>query len=378
MKILYIANARIPTEKAHGLTIAKSCEAFAQSDAEVTLVVPRRATHIAGDVFSAYDVKPVFNVRRLCTIDAFRWSDGRLAFFIQLATFYVSVFVFMLFHSRSEIVYTREAPLCALAFLGFSVFYECHHLPKRKVIFFWLARRARGIIVISHALERAFLGVEFSPERILVAPSGVDLAIFEKRVPQEDARHTLDLSPRVPIAVYTGNFTTFGEDKGISDIITALSYVLDVTFFAIGGSDADITRYAKEAQSLEVSDRVILRGRAPQATLALAQQAADILLMPFPDTPHYRHHMSPVKMFEYMASGRPIIASDLPTIREVLDDSTAMIVPPGDPSAIAEAIKKLQADHTLASHLAAHAHTKVSKHYTWNKRADTIISFIKN
>ena len=166
-----------------------------------------------------------------------------------------------------------------------------------------------------------------------------------------------------------------GEDKGISDIIEALTQLPGMTFVAVGGGEPDIARYTSLARQKGIDARVMLFPHAPQPVLALYQQAADILLMPFPDTPHYRNHMSPVKMFEYMASNRPIIASDLPTIREVLNERNAVIVPPGSPESIVRGVKQLIEDPAHGILIAQRAHAEVEQ-YSWKNRASRVLSFI--
>jgi glycosyltransferase involved in cell wall biosynthesis len=150
----------------------------------------------------------------------------------------------------------------------------------------------------------------------------------------------------------------------------------DVLFAAVGGSSRDMAEYAKEVAQLGLSAQVKFEGYGPQPRLSLYQKAADILLMPLPKTPQQRNsNMSPVKMFEYMASGRPIIASDLPTIREVLNEKNAVIIPPGDSKALAGAIRALLAEPQRGHMLAAKAREEVSA-YSWDERAKKVLSFM--
>lgn len=375
MKILYIAFARIPTEKAHGLTIAKSCESFAKAGAEVTLMVPKRRTSVAGDVFSAYGLERNFKVVEIAVPDLVgRYGGSKFAFWLQYFLFYGAVKTRLIFASRKTVIYTREPLYCMYSLWGYKVALESHLIPKRRALYFFLARRASSIIVISKALRDSFVASGFEEKNILVAPSGVDLSVFDIDISREDAREQLDLPADAKVAVYTGNFTTMGEDKGLSDIVAALKEAPNVIFVAAGGSEKDIARYRAEAQEAGVADRVILRGYAPQRMLAIYQKAADMLLMPFPDTPHYRNHMSPVKMFEYMASKRPIVASGLPTIREVLNDSNAVIAAPGDPTALAASIETLSDQKGAA--LAQQAYSDVKGH-TWQERSKTILRFLQ-
>jgi glycosyltransferase involved in cell wall biosynthesis len=378
MKLFYIANIRIPTEKAHGVAIARSCEAFGHAGVETTLVVPRRRTPIEKTVFEAYGVKSVFTVKFLPTLDLLSEKAGPFVFWLQTVTFQLFLLAFLLFQDRKTVLYTRDAGFIPLRYLGFKVVLECHLIPKNRGAFFSLARRANRVLVISQALKNAFIEAGFAQGSVLVAPSGVDLSVFDIDATKEHARKMLDLPQNPPsgglIAVYTGNFTTMGEDKGISDIIKALPLAPNVLFVAVGGSEKDRGRYVAEASELGVLGRVILRGTTTQKMLALYQKAADVLMMPFPDTPHYRNHMSPVKMFEYMAAKRPIIASNLPTIREVLNEKNAVLVPPGEPAAIARALNDAISNSELSAK-AEKAYTDVAE-YSWDARTRKVLQFL--
>ena len=378
-RLIYIANARIPSEKAHGMTIVKSCEALALAGAAVELVVPKRKNAgLPKDTFSFYGAKRNFKITFLPTLDLFAFEKhiGKLAFWIEIGVFYFFVYARFLFSPRQMIIYSRDTPALLLKLRGFRVFFECHHLPRRSGLYFLLNRLANGVIVISRQLKIAYQKAGFAEDRILVAPSGVDLDIFDLNISKEEAREKLNLPQELKIVTYTGNFRTFGADKGIGDIIESLRYLPpDIIFTAVGGSDRDIDFYRHRSETAGVSNRVFLFGRTDQKTLALYQKAADTLLMPFPDSKHYREHMSPVKMFEYMGSGRPIIGSDLLTIREVLDESNALLVPPGDPPALAAAIEKLLADPEMGQRLAAAALKSVGQ-YSWGKRSKKVLDFI--
>lgn len=376
MHLYYLAFARIPTEKAHGLTIVKGCDAFARAGATVTLVLPRRHTTLPDDLYQTYGVGKTFTVAYLPTIDLIRFSGSALAFWISYTSYYISLFFYLLFKARTgAVLYTRDAPLLTMRLLGYSIFYECHHIFSRSVLYFALVRCARGIVPITASLRNAFLEVGIRTPS-LVAPSGFDPATFSRATPKHTAREELGLPQEAFIALYSGNFTSLGKDKGISDIIKALTDAPEVLFVAVGGAEGDRERYAREAQAAGVSERVQLRGYALQTTLALYQDAADVLLMPFPDTPHYRTNMSPVKMFEYLASGKPIIASNLPTIVEVLNDTSALLVNPGAPHEIAAALSRLRGDTALAQRIGAEG-KKESHTYSWDNRARRVLAFIK-
>jgi glycosyltransferase involved in cell wall biosynthesis len=100
--------------------------------------------------------------------------------------------------------------------------------------------------------------------------------------------------------------------------------------------------------------------------------------MPFPWTEHFAYAASPIKLFEYMASGRAINASDLPALAGVIQDGeSALLVPPGDSAALAKAIQRLRDDPALRARLAHCAQERVFTHYTWDSRARMILRQFK-
>ena len=90
MKIIYLANARIPTEKAHGIQIMKMCEAFSDADAKILLLIPRRINWIKEDPFEYYGIKKNFRIKKLPTIDLIPLDFilGNLALWIQAISFF--------------------------------------------------------------------------------------------------------------------------------------------------------------------------------------------------------------------------------------------------------------------------------------------------
>ena len=215
-----------------------------------------------------------------------------------------------------------------------------------------------------------------SSDRLLVSPDGVDLKIFDIAISKIDARAKLGLPREGKFLLYSGSLQTMLMEKGIDVIFLALSTLpFDVRLLVVGGTADDIAPYAACVRSLGVEDRVTFIPRVPRATLALYQKVADVLLMPFPFTTHYAYYMSPLKLFEYMASCRPIVATDLPSMRSVLDDTSALFIPPSDAMALARGIKRLLSDNEFSERIAGEAYRRVQQ-YSWDKRARNIIQFI--
>src|SRR3989344_830176 len=124
MILYYIANTRMPTEKAHGSQIAKMCESFAEKGADVRLIVPRRLNPIKEDVFSYYGLKKNFRIVRLSTFDLVRF--GRIGFWIQAFTFALSV-RFLAEIPPEALIYSRDhIPLFFIRSLPNKMFLEIH------------------------------------------------------------------------------------------------------------------------------------------------------------------------------------------------------------------------------------------------------------
>jgi glycosyltransferase involved in cell wall biosynthesis len=142
----------------------------------------------------------------------------------------------------------------------------------------------------------------------------------------------------------------------------------------VGGhaAEPDLERVRETARRLSIADRVTFTGLVEPGRVADLLRSAAILVLPNPESAISDRFTSPLKLFEYMAAGGAIVASDLPSIREVLRDQTnALLVRAGDAGAIAEAIRRLVADPQLAARLRAGA-AEASRQYSWERRAERL------
>ncbi len=383
MKLIYIANARIPTEKAHGIQIMKMCEAFASRGLEVELIASKNKDESEEDIFKFYGIERKFKITRIFSVNIFNIKAmGKLAVVLQLTSFAAGVFFHFLLnkekYSKDSIFYFRdELSPCLMIFLSKNIFAEFHGFIKRHKYYKRFLAKAGGLVLITRKAKEEFVKLGLKSEKILVAPDGVDLNIFALDLSKEEARRRLNLPQDKKILGYTGRFTTMGMDKGIMDILKALRIINgNILFLAVGGSKKDIDFYQKQAEYLNVADKIFFISYVGQAELAVYQKSCDALLMPFPNKEHYAYYMSPLKMFEYMASKRPIVATDLLSIREVLSQSNAVIVKPDDPQDLARGIKKVLSDEELAEKISSQAFEDAKK-YTWKERVKNIINFIQ-
>lgn len=391
MKLLYVANARLPTEKAHGVQIIEMCEAFVQSGAEVELVVPFRVQTAqmrqVRDLWAYYGICQHFKLTRLPSIDLlflYHYLPVRLSYlpyYVQALTFHVCAVLYSLVR-RGEVLYSREW-MFFLLWLPWRwlqkriLVLEEHTFPHRggwgARLHLTVSRRVDRLVVITHRLKERYVEAGVPTEKVLVTPDGVDLARFEPPMDRTEARRQLGLSAQSKIVCYTGHLF---EWKGVCDLVDAALYFPKVLFLIVGGMTEDQERLRAHV-ARRFAENVRLTGHVPPTEVPAFLFAADVLVLP--NSAHEaisREYTSPLKMFEYMASGTPIVATDLPSMREILRDrENAVLVAPDDPRALAAGIENMLSEAELATRIGQQARDDVAQ-YTWKQRAASILSFI--
>ncbi len=363
MKIAYVTNVRMPTEKAHGIQIAKACEAFARAGHSVELIVPNRRNPIRESAFAYYRVEENFKIRNIFALDFVGW--GRLGFLIETFSFALSA-VFIV--DRSELVYGRdETVLAVLAFFGArNIVWESHDgVWNNRVAY--VTKRARAVVVVTPGAKDFYVTKGISSTKLLAVSNGVDVAAFSHSESKEVARKRLGLSQDTKIALYIGRLDGW---KGADTLLEAAKLLTsDIRVAVVGGEPAQVTRLKDEYP------QVFFLGYRPYREIADNQAVADVLIVP--NTAKNETSMrftSPLKLLAHLASHRPIVASDVPTLRDIAGDA-AFYVAPDDPHALARGIEQVLSDGVLSAHLVAEAEKIVSR-YDWSVRAAHILSFI--
>jgi len=395
-RLVYLANARLPTEKAHGYQICKMCEAFALNGAEVMLLHPYRHQSdprlVGRTVFDYYGIKPIFRVQTLKNLDIVmlnRFIPDR----IFTPIFFAHAFIWGYYAAsvarqfRADLYYTRDTTIAYwLVRMGLPTVYEAHVVPNHGQK--WILRKIkrqpslRLVVVLTSFLRQRFLDMGFSSDQVIVLPDGVDLDLFEGLPSKEDCRRRLGLPLERPIIGYIGRFRTLEMEKGIPELVEAMKDLSSVNgaellLLCVGGPMDAVPAYLELARRIGIpQDRLRFVDRVPNTEVPYWIRAFDVALAPFPWVDHYAYFMSPLKLFEYMAAGVPILATDLPSIREVLrHGENAWLVPPGDPKALTEGIRHLLENSDLAERLARQAKEDV-RQYTWKRRAAVILQHV--
>lgn len=172
----------------------------------------------------------------------------------------------------------------------------------------------------------------------------------------EEVKYDPDLGFRLatgitgPAALYVGNLEPYqGIGLLLESMVKVLSAGSDLSLVIAGGRDDDIKHYRDQAASMGIADRIYFLGPCPVARMAHLFHDADMLV-----SPRTQGHNTPMKIYSYLASSRPVVATRLPTHTQVLDDEVAMLADP-NPESMAKAVMHLLSDRSLAQSLAARA-----------------------
>lgn len=394
-RLHYLANVRLPTEKAHGLQIMDNCEAFA-ARLPVTLYPARRIQPPElrdRDPFEHYGLPRAFDLRPVPVLDPLPLLGGRVnrlaqaAFYVETAT-YAAALAFMLRgHGPQDVFYSRDAQVLALAratLPAARLFWEVHSLsesPGKRRAQATLARSLGGAITVTHHMAGMLAEQGMDPDRILVAPDGFRAARFAGMPSRAEARAALGLPPDAFVAAYVGRLHTLGMGKGVDDLIQAIDRQpkRPIHLLLVGGPDEMADSYRGLWAGLGLPpERFHATGQRPTAEVPRLLAACDVAVLPLPWTEHFAYYASPIKLFEYMAAGCAVIATDLPSTREIVaDGETALLVPPSDPDALGAALARLHADPALRARLGDSARRLAFERYTWDARAGAILAFIE-
>ncbi len=380
MNLVYVTNSRMPTEKAYGLQTASMCAAFASVGAKVTLVIPERKHNpITQDLFSYYGIERNFEARYIPTIDAIG-IGRRFGFWVTRLSYALNLlFSPKLRRTPDMVIFTRDLIAAVLLKLrGHRVFYDMHGFPY-KFLWFWrkACRMMDGIVCTNQwKIEQCKVLFGIAESKLLMARNGFDASLFRDMPDASTARNKLSLPQESRMVVYSGHLLDW---KGVDVLAQAAQALPDIRFVFVGGTPREVQEFASRHQS----QNIVMAGQKPHSEIPLYLAAADVLVLPNSAkgaNPRFQvyatYDTSPLKLFEYMASKRPIIASGLPSIKEILNESNAVLFEPDSPDSLAQAIREVFDNPQAAQARASQAQQDVAQ-YSLSNRAQAILNFIQ-
>ena len=373
MKLIYLSHWRFPSEKTMTPLILRTCAHFARLGYEVELWAPRRRNdyHAQADLFALYKLSPRFTVRRVWALDLMQ-PLGPLGFILLLLSFNLSCWWRL--HNEKAIVYTHDMRDVILPILrGLPTFVEIHDFYETSVVFLnrLVFGRARGLIVTNtYKIEHLAKRWGVPRERMLRQPNAVDASLYDVRETRAEARAMLNLPEDTKVALYAGHLFSW---KGVHTLADAAAFLpQDVDIYFLGGTEEDRGALQAYIAKRRLSRIHFIAHQTPDR-VPMYLRSADVLVLPNTAKEEAsRVETSPVKLFEYLSSGTPIVASDLPSIREIVSEREVLFAKPDDPKSFAETIVKALNDGSERPE----AGKRLAALHSWEARAQKIRYFM--
>jgi glycosyltransferase involved in cell wall biosynthesis len=372
VRVLHLSNGNVPSKWAHTFQVMKMAEALSAQVEEFELVtarslLPSRVNRV--DLHAWYGVSRSLRIVRLPV-------HGRAhgeCFVHEQSPRFDAVAAWYARLRRPDLVVSRSAGAalrCAAS--GLPTVLESH-LPASSPRMAELRAAAalpalRCLVTVSDALREDWIAEGVPAARIRVWPDAVDLERFRDPPEAGAARAALDLPREGPLAVYAGHFY---DAKGVPCLVDAARHLPKLTLSLVGGWPEDIERLRERARGCET---VRFEGFVANDRVPGYLAAADVLVLPNSGRSPQARTTSPLKLFEYMAARRPIVATRIPALAGLLrHGENAWLVGPDSPEGLAQGIQRVIDDPGLAARLAEQAWRDVQR-YTWRRRAAEVLA----
>ena len=375
MKIALITNSRIPSLTANSIQAMKVAQALMQLDHQVRIFAPAETEPATGEtLLTHYGLRLTPDLELLPSNPRLKRLD-----FVVRAQNAAEKF-------GADLIYTWLPQSAVFALMrNDPVVLEMHADVAGRMGAWWLRRfwNARGnkvMTVTTSALRKALersTNLKFPNEALIVAPNGVELERYAGLPSPVEARRQLNL-PEGPTVGFTGHIY---PGRGADLLFELAQQMPQVNFLWVGGTP-ELVEFWRNKLSEAHMTNVTMTGFVQHERIPLHQAASDILLMPYSRSisassgQDIAEVINPMKMFEYMASGRAIVSADLPSIREVLNERNAVLCEAGDWRLVIGnwrlEIETLLGNEARRRTLSAQARKDVEQ-LTWVKRQERVI-----
>jgi len=366
-ELLYIAKSKIPSRHANSVQVVNMICAFAPLVQRLDAYLPggfaKRLYLWTGNLFANYGLSIPDNVRVHFV------SQSGQGFEINVLRKIPSTF--------GGKIFTRSAPVAwKLAEQNAPVLFESHvfsrdakQVSMPHFIQAMNASYAAGVVGISQEISDSYLVAGLQQNRLITAADGVDPTFFSRAIPGGLGHIFGQRIYDRPTLVYTGSLS---PEKGAAFLAEAATRMGHVNFVIIGGNAKESAALAERRKCANL----FMHPNVPHKEIPSILQDADMLIMPYMPEGDLIPYMSPLKLFEYLATGKPILSSDLTVLRPfMIDDENCLLFSPGSLDSLCVQVNRLLAMTPEKKERLRYNQLRSAMHHTWTNRAKTILDW---
>ncbi|RPA68090.1 glycosyltransferase [Cyclobacteriaceae bacterium YHN15] len=361
MKIVYLSSSNIPSKAANSINVTNMCQAFYELGNDITLITPKYPNTLEEDIYTFYGIDKEINIVRI------KRNNSKFGLIFYL----IHVFL-QLKRIHPDRVVGRCVYSCYLAtVLGFDVVFDSHRPEWEggKIYFSFfkkmvVSKKLVKLTLNSNALKKIYEKNDFMNQfrfKIVVANNGARIYPLDQKV-QLPGKNTYKVG-------YVGHLY---KGRGIDIIIECANILKNVDFILVGGETKDINYWKNRV----IGENAYFLGFIPPQEIFKFRNSFDILLAPYQKDVYTQagfnsvSFMNPIKILEYMSSKKPIIASSLPAIEDILEHETnGLLVKSDDVNEWCSQILRLISNQELSQKISEQSYKDFLNYYTWKSRA---------
>lgn len=236
----------------------------------------------------------------------------------------------------------------------------------------WMLLRADAVLTVSSALKQYVMSLGVNSHQVFSLPNGVDPSFFKPKPPNFEIRARWGLGEG-PLLGFVGGLRPWHGVEILPTLLDRLGRRHSNLHLAIVGNGPLQSKLEHDLRERGLTQRAIFTGSMPHEKVAELIPQFDVALAPY-SQPEHSFYFSPLKIFEYMACGIPVVAARLGQVEEVMrDGETGLLYPPGDLDALTQACDRLLLDSDLRRQLGKAAAKEIHSHYTWDHNASRVL-----
>jgi glycosyltransferase involved in cell wall biosynthesis len=241
----------------------------------------------------------------------------------------------------------------------------------------WVLGRAGAVLAVSEPLREYVTGLGVSPGRVHTVPNGVDAALFRPGPADPEVRARWGLGGG-PLLGFVGGLRPWHGVEALPGLFARLARGRPGLRLVVVGGGPLRAGLERDLRERGLAGAAVFTGSVPHEEVPALVRLFDVALAPYP-RPAHPFYFSPLKLFEYMACGAPVVAAALGQIAQVVrDGETGLLYPPGDADALAAACERLLDDPALGRRLGRAATEEVRARYTWDRNAARVVELARS